>query len=87
MSVKLRKNKRFFHFSIATTEPLCHGRLRLGGEAPKKTSSKVPTIALNPTARFNSQQKDGYHGCEEEEEGQEGCEEVSSFSREQSRPT
>jgi len=59
----------------------------LGARRPRGQGSKSTTIASQPDRQFNSQQKDGYHGYEEEEEGQEGCEEVSSFSREQSRPT
>jgi hypothetical protein len=51
MSVKLRKNKSFFGFSIATTRPLCHGCSRFGGEAPKRTRVQGPQQShLNPTA-------------------------------------
>jgi hypothetical protein len=55
----------------------------LGARRPRGQGSKSTTIASQPDRQFNSQQKDGCHGYEEEEEGQEGCEEeVSSFSRE-----
>ena len=59
MSVKLRKNHNFFHFSFACCDNLCNAVFTVGG------ASRTNRLEVHSN-------KDGSHGQQEEVEEEEG---------------
>jgi hypothetical protein len=69
MSVKLRKNNNFFHFSFAFRDIPCDAVFTVGGES---RTTQPP--------KFNTN-KDGSHGQQEEVEEEEDGQEVIRLAR------